>query len=142
MQILAMTELGKRHAQAKKPIKKITQAKDVFELFHERLKEEKQEHFYLLILNNQNNVIREYLVTKGILDSAIIHPREIFKEAIRNSASKIILVYNHPSGNPKPSQEDIETTKKLIEAGKLIDIKVLDHVIIGNGSWWSWREAK
>ena len=139
MQILAMAELGKRHSQAKKPIKKITQAKDVFDLFHDRLKDEKHEHFYLLTLNNQNNIIREYLVTKGILDSAIIHPREIFKEAIRNSASKIILVHNHPSGNPKPSQEDIEITKRLIEAGKLIDIKVLDHVIIGNGSWWSWR---
>ena len=74
------------------------------------------------------------------MDSAIIHPREVFKPAIKNSASKIILVHNHPSGDPTPSREDLEITKKLIEAGRLIDIKVLDHVIIGNKEFWSWKE--
>ncbi|MDP4039277.1 MAG: DNA repair protein RadC [Candidatus Pacearchaeota archaeon] len=140
MQLLAMAELGKRYNNSKNPIKKITNAKDVFDLFHERLKGEKQEYFYALILNNQNHIINEELVSKGVLDSTIIHPREVFKPAIKHSASKIILIHNHPSGNPQPSNEDIEVTKKLIEVGKLIDIKVLDHVIIGNGSWWSWVE--
>ena len=138
MQILAMSELGKRYNNSKKPIKKISSAKDVFNYFHEKLKNEKQEHFYVLILNSQNHIIKEELISKGVLDSAIIHPREVFKPAIKHSASKIILAHNHPSGNPNPSNEDLEITKKLIEAGKLIDIKIIDHVIIGDGEWWSW----
>lgn len=140
MQILTISELGKRHKDSQKPVEKITCAEDVFNLFHERLKDKKEEHFYVLILNNQNNVIKKELISKGVLDASIIHPREIFKPAIKNSASKIILVHNHPSGNPNPSQEDLEITKQLIEAGKLIDIKILDHVIIGDGEFWSWVE--
>lgn len=140
MQLLAMAELGKRYNQSKNPITKITNAEDVFNYFHGKLKDEKQEHFYVLILNNANNIIKEELISKGVLDAAILHPREVFKPAIKNSASKIILIHNHPSGNPKPSNEDIKITKKLVEAGKLIDIKILDHVIIGNDSWWSWVE--
>jgi len=142
MQILTMKELGKRYSQSKNPIKKISCAKDVFDYFHEILDGKKQENFYILALNNQNNIVKEELISKGILDSALIHPREIFKPAIKNSASKIILVHNHPSGDPTPSKEDIDVTKKLIEAGKLIDIKVLDHVIIGSDRWWSWIESK
>ena len=140
MQILAMSELGKRYSQSKNPIKKISCAEDVYNHFKEKLKDEKQENFYVLILNNANNIIKEEFISKGVLDSAILHPREVFKPAIKNSASKLILVHNHPSGNPEPSEEDIEITRRLIEAGKLIDIKVLDHVIIGNEGWWSWVE--
>ena len=92
------------------------------------------------MLDTKNKIIGEQLISKGILDSSIIHPREVFKPAIRNSASKIILVHNHPSGNPEPSREDLAITEKLLESGDQIDIKVLDHVIIGNGSWWSWVE--
>lgn len=98
MQILSIAELQKRINQAKKPIKRITCAQDVFVHFHERLKDEKQEHFFILMLDTKNNLIAEQLITKGILDASIIHPREIFKPAIKNSASKIILVHNHPSG--------------------------------------------
>ncbi|MCK4553287.1 DNA repair protein RadC, partial [Candidatus Pacearchaeota archaeon] len=107
MQILAMSELGKRHKLSKKPIKKISCAEDVFDYFHERLRDKKEEHFYVLILNTQNYIIDEQLVSKGILDASIIHPREVFRPAIRNSASKIVLVHNHPSGDPTPSQEDL-----------------------------------
>jgi len=142
MQILAMAELGKRYNQSKNPVKKISSAKDVFDYFHERLKDEKQENFYVLILNGQNHIIKEELISKGVLDSAILHPREVFKPAIKNSASKLILVHNHPSGNSNPSREDLEITRRLIEAGKLIDIKILDNVIIGDGKWWSWVEDK
>src|SRR3989344_2323949 len=106
MQILAMFELGKRYSQAKNPIKKITQAKDVFDLFHDRLKDKKQEEFYVLMLNNKNHIIGEQTIYKGTLDAALIEPREIFKEAIKNSAARIILVHNHPSGDPNPSNED------------------------------------
>jgi len=140
MQILTIAELQKRINQAKTPTSKITCAKDVFNLFHEKLKDKKEEHFYVLMLDTKNKIIGEQLISKGILDSSIIHPREVFKPAIRNSASKIILVHNHPSGNPEPSREDLAITEKLLESGDQIDIKVLDHVIIGNGSWWSWVE--
>ena len=140
MQILTIAELQKRNNQAKTPTSKITCAKDVFNLFHEKLKDKKEEHFYVLMLDTKNKIIGEQLISKGILDSSIIHPREVFKPAIRNSASKIILVHNHPSGNPEPSREDLAITEKLLESGDQIDIKVLDHVIIGNGSWWSWVE--
>ena len=161
MQILAISELGKRHNNSRNPIKKITCARDVYEHFKEKLKDEKQENFFVLILNNANNIVKEELVSKGVLDAAILHPREVFKPAIKNSASKIILVHNHPSGNSQPSLDDLEITKQLIEAGKLLDIKVLDHVIIGcprgqrekeglefvkenddneSKGWWSWVE--
>ena len=141
MQVLAMAELGKRYSQAKRPVEKIKQAKDVFDLFHDRLKEEKQENFIIVMLNNHNNIIGEQLISKGTLDAAIIEPREVFRSAIKNAAARIILIHNHPSGNPSPSNEDIEVTKKLIDAGKLLNIQVLDHIIIGNGSWWSWQES-
>ncbi len=142
MQILAMAELGKRYNQSKTPIKKITCAKDVFNYFHEILKDKKEEHFYTLMLNTPNYIIAEHLISKGILDASIIHPREIFKPAIKNSASKIILVHNHPSGNPNPSGEDDEITEKIIKTGEDLGIKVLDHVIIGKNNYWSWKENK
>ena len=142
MQILAMFELGKRYAQSKKPLRKITCAEDVFNIFHERLKDEKQENFSILMLNNKNYIIGKELITKGILDSSIVHPREIFKPAIKNSASKIILIHNHPSGDPTPSESDRKLTDKLLETGELLDINIIDHIIIGDRKWWSWREER
>lgn len=140
MQILAMAEIQKRIASAEKKIEKITSAKDVFDYFREKLKEEKQENFIVLLLDTKNKIIKEELVTRGVLDAAIVHPREIFKPAIRNSAHKIILVHNHPSGDPSPSPEDLDITEKLKKSGEELDIKVLDHVIIGRDSYWSWVE--
>lgn len=137
MQILAMTELGKRRTLSKTPLKKIICAKDVFDYFHERLKDKKEEHFYILMINTQNYLIGEQLISKGILDSSIVHPREVFKPAIKNSASKIILVHNHPSGDPTPSQEDLEIIKKLIKSGEELGIKVVDSVIITEDKFWN-----
>ena len=146
MQILAMAELGKRYNQLKqtenKDQRKVSCAKDVFDYFHERLKDKKQEYFYVLMLNSQNNIIGEHLISKGILDASILHPREVFKPAIKDSASKIILVHNHPSGDPNPSQEDLDITAKIIKAGEDIGIKVLDHIIIGRNDHWNWKESK
>jgi DNA repair protein RadC len=142
MQLLAVSEIGKRVRLKEKRKQKISSAKDAFNLFEEKLKSEKQEHFYIILLNTKNNVISIQKVSLGILDASIIHPREIFKPAIRNSASRIILIHNHPSGDPTPSEEDIEITKKLKESGELIGIEVLDHVIIGDGTYWSWVEKK
>lgn len=140
MQILAISELGKRYNSSKNPIKKISSAKDVFEYFKEKLRDEKQENFYILLLNNQNIIIKEELISKGVLDAAIIDPREVFKPAIKSSSAKIIIIHNHPSGNPEPSKEDIELTDILIESGNLLRIKLIDHVIIGNETYWSWIE--
>ena len=138
MQILAIAEIQKRINQAKKPVRKISCAKDVFDLMHEKLRNEKQEHFYVLLLDTRNNLITEpVLISKGILDASIIHPREVFKPAIKNSASKIILVHNHPSGIPNPSPEDLEINERLKEIGDNMGIKVLDFVIIGNNKFWN-----
>jgi len=139
MQVLAMAELGKRYSQARKPVKKITKAEDVFDYFHERLKDKKQEEFWVLMLNTQNNIIGEELISKGILDASIIHPREIFKPAIKNSASKIILVHNHPSGDCFPSGDDLKITKKLAGFGNNFGINVVDHIIIAGNNWWNWK---
>ena len=135
MQILTIAELQKRANQSKKPIKKINCAEDVFNLMHEKLKDKKEEQFHVIMLDTKNNVIGEQMITKGILDASIIHPREVFKPAIKNSASKIILVHNHPSGDPNPSQEDLVITENIIKTGEEIGIKVLDHIIIGRKKW-------
>ena len=140
MQILTIAEIQKRINQSKNPVKRISCAEDVFNLMHERLKDKKEEHFYVLMLDTKNNLIGEQLISKGILDSSIVHPREVFKPAIKNSASKIILVHNHPSGDPSPSQEDLEITEKLMNAGEELGIKVLDHIILGGEEWWGWKE--
>ncbi|MEK6935498.1 MAG: DNA repair protein RadC [Nanoarchaeota archaeon] len=140
MQILTIAEIQKRINQSKHPIKKITCAEDVFNYFHERLKDKKEEHFYILMLDTKNNIIAEQLISKGILDASIIHPREVFKPAIKNSASKIILVHNHPSGDPNPSGEDLEITEKLTNAGEEIGINILDHVILGKEGYWNSKE--
>lgn len=141
MQLLSIFELSKRVKLAEKPIKKITCAKDVFDLYHPRLKDEKQEHFIVLHLNTKNHIIGEEWISKGTLDAVIVEPREVFKSAIKNSASKIILVHNHPSGDSEPSQEDIELTKKIIENGKMLNIQALDHVIIAESRFWNWLET-
>jgi DNA repair protein RadC len=138
MQLLAVSELAKRTTLAKNPITRITNAKDVFDLFHERLKDKKEEHFYALFLNTKNHVIGEQLISQGILDASLVHPREVFRAAIRASASKIILVHNHPSGDPTPSDDDLKITELLIESGKMLNITVLDHVIVGRERWWGW----
>jgi len=142
MQILTIAELQKRINQSKKPVKRISCAEDVFNLMHETFKDKKEEHFYVLMLDTKNNIIAEQLISKGILDASIIHPREVFKPAIKNSASKIILVHNHPSGDPNPSSEDLEITERLIKAGEEIGISVLDSVILGGDKYWSWKEKR
>src|SRR3989338_8352102 len=142
MQILTVAELQKRINQSKKPVKKITCAEDVFNLFQDRLKDEKQENFYVLMLDTKNNIIGEQLISKGILDASILHPREVFKPAIKNSASKIILVHNHPSGDPEPSSADLEIINKLMETGEELGINVLDSLILGWDNYWGWKENK
>ncbi|MFH1801813.1 MAG: DNA repair protein RadC [archaeon] len=143
MQLLAMAELGKRYNQSQiLQKKKITCAEDVFNHFHERLKDKKQEEFHILMLNTQNHIIGEQLISKGTLDASLVHPREVFKPAIKNSASKIILVHNHPSGDCFPSDEDYEIFRIISETGKNLQIKILDNVIIANNKKWSYVEDR
>jgi DNA repair protein RadC len=141
IELLTIREIGKRYNDSKNPITRITSSKNVFDYFKESLRDEKQENFIVLLLDTKNKIIKDELVTKGVLDAAIVHPREIFKPAIRNSASKIILVHNHPSGDPTPSPEDLDITEKMKKSGEELDIKVLDHVIIGRETYWSWAES-
>ncbi len=100
-----------------------------------------QEEFRVLLLNTQHAVTREVVVTQGILDASVVHPREVFKAAIVESAAAVILVHNHPSGDPTPSPEDREVTRQLVAAGRILGDPVLDHVIIGDARYVSLVEA-
>ena len=104
------------------------------------LHEEPEEHFCIFCLNNKNKIVGVHTISIGSLNTSIVHPREVFKAAMLNNASGIICLHNHPSGDPEPSREDIETTKRLVEAGEIMGIKVLDHVIIGEQGYLSMKE--
>lgn len=99
-----------------------------------------QEHFVVLYLNTKNHVIHRKTVFIGSLNASVVHPREVFREAVRQSAASIICAHNHPSGDSEPSQEDIHVTRRLAEAGKMIGIELLDHLIIGNNQFTSLKE--
>ena len=114
---------------------------DVHKFLHERASQELGEVFYVLTLNTQSRVVSCQEVTRGTLNSSLVHPREVFRLAIAEGAAGIIVVHNHPSGDPTPSADDRTVTKQLVEAGKIIDIPVYDHVVIGNGCYVSFAEA-
>ncbi len=140
-QIMAAIELGKRIATKPKSKRiNISSPIEVANLFLEEMRYYKKEFFKILLLNTKNEIIMIEEISVGNLNSAIVHPREVFSVAVRKSASAIILVHNHPSGNPDPSREDIELTKRLIAAGEIIGIEVLDHLIIGDGVFISFKE--
>jgi len=122
--------------------KKISSPKDVAEILIPVLRDEVKEKFMVVCLNSANKVLKYEVVSIGNLNSSIVHPREIFKVAIDNNSANIILVHNHPSGNPEPSSEDISVTKKLVEAGKVMDIQVFDHIIIADQNYISFVEKR
>lgn len=124
--------------RAQSPI--VSSPMDVFKLLAPEMKYLDREHFKALLLNTKLQLIQVVTVSVGGLDKTLIHPRELFKDAIKLSASCIILAHNHPSGMPQPSQEDIGITKRLIEAGKIIGIEILDHIIVGGSSFKSLKE--
>lgn len=140
-QIVSCFELGRRLSAFKQEDKiKINSAKDISRIFLPELSGLKKEHFIAVYLNSRNKIIKKETIFIGSLNSSIMHPREIFQPAIIESAAAIILIHNHPSGDPKPSDEDIEITKQLIFAGKLLEIEILDHVIIGDKNYYSLKE--
>lgn len=122
--------------------KKITSPNDLAEIFIPLLRDEVKEKFIVVCLNSSNQIIKYEVISIGNLNSSIVHPREVFKAAIDNNSANIFLVHNHPSGNLEPSREDIAITKKLIEAGNIFDIKVLDHLIIAGDSFTSLVEKR
>lgn len=140
MQIKALFEFNKRYSLAKKDGKPIKSAKDVFEYASQRLAKNDKEHFMILHLDSKNRVVKDEVISIGTLNASIIHPREVFRSAIRENANSIILVHNHPSGDPNPSEEDKVITERLFDAGDLLDIEVLDHIIVGNDEFWSFKD--
>lgn len=140
MQIQALFEFNKRHNLSKVNNSPIKTAKDVFLYASEKLSDNKKEHFMILHLDTKNRIIKDEIISIGTLNASIVHPREVFKSAIKESANSIILVHNHPSGDSEPSLEDREITEKLMDAGELLNIKVLDHVIIGKDNYHSFKE--
>jgi DNA repair protein RadC len=122
--------------------KKITSPSDIADLFIPILRDELKENFILVCLNSANKIIKYEKISTGNLNSSVVHPREIFKAAIENSSAGVILIHNHPSGNPEPSSEDIAVTKKMVESGKILDIPVYDHVIIAGNTFTSFVERR
>ncbi|MBU4310575.1 DNA repair protein RadC [bacterium] len=142
-QIKAALELGRRLFSQEEAKGRIIQtAEDVYKSMRAEFKNKKKEHFNLVLLNTRNQLIRKVSVTKGTLNASLIHPREVFKSALSHSAASVILVHNHPSGDPRPSDDDIKITKRLIEAGKIMGIEVHDHVILAGNKYTSLKAQK
>ena len=139
--VLASIELGKRVFLDKEKSKvKILKSNDVYEYMKYFLKDKTQEYFYCIYLNNKNEIIERKLLFMGTVNRSVVHPREVFKYAYLSSASRIICVHNHPSGDIEPSGEDLRFTKALIDIGKVQDIPILDHVIVGSDNYYSMAE--
>ena len=140
--LLAAFELAVRLGQEARPVvPRIREPDDVVRLFHGRLRDLTVEEFHLLALDSQSQVLREVLVTRGLLNSSLVHPREVFRPAIAEAAAGIIIVHNHPSGDPTPSAEDRAVTRQLVAAGRLLDLPVYDHVIIAGDRHLSFATA-
>ena len=140
-QIVACFELGRRLASfSQEKRMKINSAKDVAKIFLPEMSTLQKEHFKAIYLDSRKNMIKQETIFIGSLNTSVIHSREIFQFAIINGAAAVILVHNHPSGDPNPSDEDIEITKQLTEAGNILQIELLDHVIIGDKKYFSLRE--
>ena len=141
-QIKAAFELGSQlEAEGSlRPGQPFRSSRDVFERYHRRLRDSKKESFYILLLNVKNCLIRDVEVSVGNLSSSLVHPREVFREAIRESAHAVIFVHNHPSGDPTPSDEDRQITRQLKQTADIIGIKALDHIIVGEGKYVSFAD--
>ncbi len=141
VEMAAVVELGRRLAvfsSEEKPV--IRGPQDVANLLMPELRDQKKEHLKSLLLDSKNKVLKICTVSVGILDSSLVHPREVFKDAILASSASIIIAHNHPSGDPTPSPEDKRVTTRLFEAGQLLGIDLLDHIVIGDNCWISLKE--
>ena len=140
-QIKAAIEFGRRLVAASPEERpRIRSPRDVYNLLGPTLRDQNREHFVALLLDTKGGVLRTRTVSVGDLSSSLVHPREVFTEAVRHSAASLIVAHNHPSGDPSPSPEDVQVTRRLCEAGELLGIELLDHVVLGDSRWVSLKE--
>jgi DNA repair protein RadC len=140
-QIKACFELGRR--EELEPELKNFDIKDpeaVIKAIRASIKDKAKEHFKLILLNPRNKIIGISTISVGTLNASLVHPREVFKDAIMHSAASVVLAHNHPSGDPEPSEDDLKITKKLVDSGKILGIEVLDHIVIGKNIFCSFKE--
>jgi DNA repair protein RadC len=141
--IAASVELGRRLSQSRGIHKfHLGTPEDIAALFMEDMRHETKEHFRILLLNARNELMGKELISVGNITGSIVDPRDVFKPAVKRGAAAIVLVHNHPSGNLKPSDADLSVTERIVEAGRILDIRVLDHLIIGNGDFVSLKREK
>jgi DNA repair protein RadC len=136
----AFTLASRLQSRKLEHLDRFTSPRQVFDYFHHEFRDSRKEYFLILLLDGKNRIIRRVQVSEGSLNQSIVHPREVFVPAVKESAAAIILVHNHPTGDPAPSSEDIAITRRLREAGDIMGIKVLDHIIIGDGEFVSFVE--
>ena len=140
-ELLAAIELGKRMGKYVAQQRTVIACpNDAAEYAMPQLKYEDREHFAIILMNIKNHVLSMPIISIGSLTASVVHPREVFKVAIQQTAAAMILVHNHPSGDPEPSRDDINITNRLVQAGKLMDIPVLDHIILGDNKYISLKE--
>lgn len=140
VKIQAAFELGRRAITGAPYMSQISTPLAAWELLLPETAGLQKEEFRVLVINNKNMLIKKSIVSIGTITEAIVHPREVFRDAIRENGSGIIVTHNHPSGNPAPSKQDIETTRRLIEAGKIVGIPLVDHIILTDSSYYSMKE--
>jgi len=136
----AFTLAARFQARKLETLDRFTSPCQVFDYFHHEFRDCRKEYFLVLLLDGKNRIIRRVQISEGSLNQSIVHPREVFSPAVKESAAAMILVHNHPTGDPAPSSEDIAVTRRLKEAGELMGIKILDHIIIGDGEFVSFVE--
>jgi DNA repair protein RadC len=136
----AFTLASRFQARKLEHLDRFTSPRQVFDYFHHEFRDSRKEYFLTLLLDGKNRIIRRVQISEGSLNQSIVHPREVFSPAVKESAAAVILVHNHPSGDPAPSTEDIAITRRLREAGDIMGIKVLDHIIVGDGEFMSFVE--
>jgi DNA repair protein RadC len=140
--LAAAVELGRRVGlEAEPPPARIRGPADVHRYYAPALRDLAVEEFHVLALGSQSQILADLLITRGILNSSLVHPREVFRAAIAEAAAGIIVVHNHPSGDPTPSADDRAVTRQLVDAGRLLDVPVYDHVIVGGERYVSFAEA-
>ena len=141
-QVKAALELARRYAgEMASDRPRFSNSRAVFQHYHAAFRGKRHEEFHVLALDAKNRLLRQETVSKGTLMGSLVHPREVFQPAIRHSAAGIIVLHNHPSGDPEPSIEDRRVTLQLAEAGRLLGIPLLDHIVIGNGRYYSFKDA-
>jgi DNA repair protein RadC len=141
-EVKAAIELGKRIGSLDREERAVIRMpKDAAELIMQDMRYLDREHFRAILLNVKNQILDVVTISIGTVNSSLVHPRELFKDAIRTSSSGVILVHNHPSGDPSPSRQDKDLTTRLIEAGKVLGIEILDHIIIGDNRYVSFKET-